>query len=219
MVSLYQAPSLHLKFEADFSQVFARFFVAEGIGNSLEVECSIDHWTQAHRIDSPDHLLLMTAIANDESLQLHLLQKQRGDRYLYAASGERANQCDVPTNAHGRNRLWQGAWPPNLDDVIDATPGRPLAYGVTPLRLSLVVYGVVGTERPDTLELRIGRGSGDDPGSHPLGELEREDGDSAGAKDEDGIPSLQAAIDHQCAPSGQSGSSERRTFRMTESAW
>ena len=53
----------------------------------------------------------------------------------------------MAADAHRDDRLRKGGRTTKLDDMINTSPTGPSPHGLTPLRLSPVIDGVIGTQK------------------------------------------------------------------------
>ena len=78
--------------------------MAEGVGDALEREMSVDHRFDSIDIDRPHHVLLLHAIADSQADDLELLAHDGDRRDRPSITGQDSDQ---------------GMWPPNRLAAID----------------------------------------------------------------------------------------------------
>ena len=88
------------------------------------------------------------------------------------------------------HRLLEGSWTPDLNDMVNPMPARPVPQGLGPLGDFLVIDAVIGSQLAGFFEFRIAAGGNDHFGAEKLGELQGEDRHPAGPQNTDRLTGL-----------------------------
>lgn len=161
------------------------------------------------RLNRRAHLLQLLSASNINTTNSADLAEGLKDVILRLGASEESNKRDDALVLDGLEGLLHGILTTNLDDVVDALAvGGQLAGGLAPVLVLAVVDDVVGAEFFERLHLLGGRGGGNDAGTGGLGELQREEGDAAGALDENGLAGLEGLEAVEGVPRGQTGAGE-----------
>src|SRR3954451_22556087 len=116
---------------------------------------SIDYGTQVIGFDGSYHFLLLSATANQQSLQAQLPGKCQAKRQTAFYTAQHPNQCYMPANAAGQHRLKQSRWTADLDNVVDPSTVRELPYTHAPFRIGTVVDQRVSAKLLHALKLFV----------------------------------------------------------------
>ena len=100
----------------------------------------------------------------------------------------------MAADRHGSHGLGQGAGTSHLDDMIHAGTSGPLPHPLTPIRMMTIVDGMIGAEGAGSPQFVVGGRCRDDGGAHGFGNLQRKDGNAAGAEDEQVSPAFSAPL-------------------------
>ena len=114
----------------------------------------------------------------------------------------------MSAEAGGLDGTIEGLWSADFDHVV-----HPNATGLfegpgSPVGVLLVVEGGVGAEFLEAGRFLVGTGDGEDAGTVVFGDLEGEDGDAAGALDENGAAGLELAANDESVPGGDGGAGQ-----------
>src|SRR5690606_17794951 len=137
-----QPPTLPLRtldIQADLAEMLAGLLMAEGIGDALQRESAIDHGSYAVCLDGADHLQLLLAVADGESLQADLVAHQQRRRDIPCDAGKHSDQGNVPAQPTGGNGLRKRAGSTDLHDMIHAATAGEGTCGLAPVFLLAVV--------------------------------------------------------------------------------
>ena len=133
-----------------------------------------------------------------------------------AGAGEHADDVDVAGGANCRERFGDGALAADFDDMVDAEVVGEVFRGLVPVGVGFVVDDVRGAEAAGAFELLVGRAGEDDGGAVHAGDLQGEEGDTAGALDEDGLAGVEVALLDERVPGGERGAGEGGGFLEAE---
>ena len=86
------------------------------------------------------------------------------------------------------------------------------SHANAPIRMMTVVDGMIGPKGANPLQLFVGGRCRDDGCSRRLGNLQRKDGNAAGAEHENPVTGLQCAIDDQGPPCGHASRGKCRSL-------
>jgi hypothetical protein len=108
---------------------------------------AVNHGAHDMRIDRAAHRFGVDAASDADAAERRLTHEQADEIQTAFALGECPDECDLAAIRHRLQRLRQRPRPTDVNDPIDASPGRQRAYGVRPLRVLDVVDNGVGAER------------------------------------------------------------------------
>lgn len=172
-------------------------------------------------LDGLVHLLeLLSAADVDTADSANVDESVEKSGLLVVGAADEANDGDDTLEADGLERLLEGVGAANFDDVLDADAAGDLLCRLTPVGVLAVVDDVVGTELLELVALCLGRGGGDDTGTGGLGELDGEDGHTAGTLGQDPVAGSQSLVAEavKTVPGRQTGAGERGTLDEVEVA-
>src|ERR1700675_2522534 len=101
--------------------------------------------------------------------------------------------------AYRRDGLGKRAGAAYLNDMIYAA-SREVSHPLPPVRDLAIVDHMVGTEGADTLQLLVRRRRGDNRCTHHLRDLQRGDGNAAGAQHQDSVAGFNLPVADQRPP-------------------
>jgi hypothetical protein len=197
--------------DTDLALVLARPLVLVSLTELLQAEdLGVNNRAELLDVglDSAAHVLHLGSASDKETTGSAKVGKAVEEtRVVLASTTDEADDGDDTINLDGVERLLHGRGTGDLDDVVNtSTAGDLLGLG-SPLGSLLVVDDVVGTELLEELGLLAGAGGSDDLCAGSLGELDGEDGDTAGSLGENPLAGeeLLALKTVETVPGGQTG--------------
>src|SRR3984893_9191237 len=106
----------------------------------------------------------------------------------------------------------------NLNDMIYAA-SREVSHPLPPVRDLAIVDHMVGTEGADTFQLLVRRRGGDNRRTGHFRDLQRRDGNAAGAQHQDGVAGFDLPVADQRPPGGDAGGGNGCGLGVAPNAW
>src|ERR1700733_2213495 len=94
-----------------------------------------------------------------------------------------------------------------------------VSHPLPPVRDLAIIDHMVGTEGADTLQFLVRRRGGDNRRTHHLRDLQRGDGNTAGAQHQDGVAGFDLPVADQRPPGGDAGGGNGCGLGVTPTAW
>src|SRR6202046_3533295 len=120
--------------------------------------------------------------------------------------------------AHCCDGLGKRAGAANLNDMIYAA-SREVSHPLPPVRDLAIVDHMVGAEGADTFQLLVRRRGGDNRRTRHLRDLQRGDGNTAGAQDQDGVAGFDLPVADQRPPGGNASGGNGCSLGVAPTAW
>src|ERR1700760_366093 len=106
----------------------------------------------------------------------------------------------------------------NLNDMIYAASCE-VSHPLPPVRDLAIVDHMVGAEGADTFQLLVRRRGGDNDRTRHLRDLQRGDGNTAGAQHQDGVAGFDLPVADQRPPGGDAGGGNGCGLGVAPTAW
>src|SRR5271168_5426174 len=120
--------------------------------------------------------------------------------------------------AHRCDGLGKRAGATDLNDVIYAA-SREISHPLPPVRDLAIVDHIVRSEGADTFQLLVRRRDGDNRRTRHLRDLQRGDGNAAGAQHQDGVAGFDLPVADQRPPGGDAGGGNGCGLGVAPTAW
>jgi len=116
---------------------------------------AVDHGVHGVHIDRALHRFHIDAAPDADAAERRLTHEKAHEIQTGIALRERTDDRDLATERHSLERLREGPGPSDLNDAIDASPGRQPAHSLRPLRVLNVVDNDIRADLLQPLAISI----------------------------------------------------------------